>query len=216
MQAATRFYIDGERMNSRDISSLTDFTDVQVFHATIGGGEEGEGGGEEPITIKVRDQSGEEMIFRVKRSTQMKKIFDAYASRLGVRAESLKFTFDGESVKEDHTPKMLELTDNDQIDVFLHQTGGSETADAKSDSEVAITIKVRDTGTGEEIAFKVKKLTKMSKIMEAYTKRKGIASSSVRFLVDDKRVGADDTPKLLELEDGDEVQVVSEQQGGAL
>jgi small ubiquitin-related modifier len=55
----------------------------------------------------------------------MKKIFETYASRRGVQANSLRFLLDGERIEEDQTPKMLELEDQDQIDCLLEQTGGS-------------------------------------------------------------------------------------------
>lgn len=40
-----------------------------------------EEGSSEPITIKVKDASGEEMQFKVKKTTRMEKIFEAYAGR---------------------------------------------------------------------------------------------------------------------------------------
>lgn len=49
---------------------------------------------------------------------------EAYAQRKGIQATSLRFMLDGEVVREDQTPKMLELEDNDQIDCFLAQVGG--------------------------------------------------------------------------------------------
>ncbi|PIY30534.1 MAG: hypothetical protein COZ08_12345, partial [Bacteroidetes bacterium CG_4_10_14_3_um_filter_42_6] len=47
------------------------------------------------INIKVKDQSGEEMLFRVKKTTKMSKIVDAYAQRRGVQKSGLRFMFDG-------------------------------------------------------------------------------------------------------------------------
>lgn len=85
-------------------------------------------GGEEDqtITIRVRDQTGEEMFFKVKKTTKMSKIFDAYASRRGLTSGSLRFMLDGERVTPDQNPKMLELEDNDQIDVMLETVGGKQ------------------------------------------------------------------------------------------
>lgn len=54
----------------------------------------------------------------------MSKIFNAYASRKGVDANSLRFLLDGEIVGPESTPKMLELEDQDQIDAVLEQVGG--------------------------------------------------------------------------------------------
>ncbi|KAI2504997.1 Ubiquitin-2 like Rad60 SUMO-like protein [Fragilaria crotonensis] len=78
----------------------------------------------EPITIRVRDQTGEETFFKIKKTTKMSKVFDTYAQRKGVQATSLRFMLDGERIDENSTPKMLELDDQDQIDCMLEQTGG--------------------------------------------------------------------------------------------
>lgn len=80
--------------------------------------------GSEVITIRVKDQTGDELCFKVKKSTKMSKIFDSYAQRRGVATNALRFMIDGERIQPDHTPKMLELDDNDQIDVMLEAVGG--------------------------------------------------------------------------------------------
>jgi small ubiquitin-related modifier len=81
--------------------------------------------GSEPITIRVRDQTGEETFFKIKKSTKMSKVFETYAQRKGVQSSSLRFLLDGERINGDNTPKMLELDDQDQIDCMLEQTGGN-------------------------------------------------------------------------------------------
>lgn len=67
---------------------------------------------------------------------------------------------------------------------------------------------------GEEVVFKVKKDTKMSKIFSAYASQKGIDPATMRFTFDGKRLAADETPKMLEMEDGDQIDVHIEQLGG--
>jgi small ubiquitin-related modifier len=54
------------------------------------------------------------------------KVFKAYAERKGVNEASMRFVLDGDVVKGDQTPKMLELEDGDQIDCMLEQVGGSD------------------------------------------------------------------------------------------
>ncbi|GMH69783.1 hypothetical protein TrVE_jg4207 [Triparma verrucosa] len=76
------------------------------------------------ITIRVKDQTGEETFFKIKRSTKMEKVFQTYATRRGVDFNSLRFLLDGERIGADETPKTLELDDQDQIDCMLEQTGG--------------------------------------------------------------------------------------------
>lgn len=68
--------------------------------------------------------------------------------------------------------------------------------------------------TGEETFFKIKKSTKMSKVFETYAQRKGVQSSSLRFLLDGERIDGDNTPKMLELDDQDQIDCMLEQTGG--
>ena len=76
------------------------------------------------ITLRVRDSVGDEMFFKVKKDTKLSKLMDAYAQRKGINAGSLRFTLDGERIQKDHTPKMLEMEEDDQIDVMLETVGG--------------------------------------------------------------------------------------------
>mmetsp|Transcript_12812 Transcript_12812/g.24340 ORF Transcript_12812/g.24340 Transcript_12812/m.24340 type:complete len:90 (-) Transcript_12812:193-462(-) len=78
----------------------------------------------EPITLRVRDQTGEETFFKIKKTTKMQKVFETYAQRKGVQVGSLRFMLDGERIDPTQTPKMLELDDQDQIDCLLEQVGG--------------------------------------------------------------------------------------------
>ena len=54
--------------------------------------------GEDVITLRVKDQTGDEMFFKVKKTTKMQKIFDAYAQRRGIQTASLRFVLDGEFI----------------------------------------------------------------------------------------------------------------------
>ena len=76
-----------------------------------------------PISLKVRDQSGEVMFFKVKRDTKFIKIMQAFAVRKGLSVEDYRFTQDGNKLFEYDTPRMLDLVDEDQIDVILMQRG---------------------------------------------------------------------------------------------
>jgi small ubiquitin-related modifier len=77
------------------------------------------------IQLRVRDQHGEEMFFKVKKETKMTKIMEAYAQRKGIQANSLRFTMDGERINGTDTPKMLEMENDDQIDVMMETVGGT-------------------------------------------------------------------------------------------
>jgi len=70
--------------------------------------------------------------------------------------------------------------------------------------------------TGEETFFKIKKSTRMQKVFETYAQRKGVQSSSLRFLLDGDRIAPEQTPKMLELDDEDQIDCMLEQTGGGL
>ncbi|KAL7529152.1 hypothetical protein ACHAXR_004106 [Thalassiosira sp. AJA248-18] len=177
-------------------------------------------GGEpnEPITIRVKDQTGEETMFKIKKSTKMSKVFNAYAQRKGVESASLRFLLDGERIGPDETPKMLELEDEDQIDCVLAQVGGSDDAnDAEAKPEGGnepITIRVKDQN-GEETMFKIKKTTRMKKVFATYAARKGVEANAMRFMLDGENIDPESTPAALDLDDDDQIDCFLAQVGGS-
>ena len=122
----SRYFLDGERVSSEYFSYLNreKRDQMDVFAEAVGGSGEGEEKKVETITIVLSDQAGEKMQFKMKRETKFQKVFDAYASRLGVPENSLTFRFDGERITGENTPKMLEMQDEDMIEVLMQQTGG--------------------------------------------------------------------------------------------
>ena len=75
------------------------------------------------ITLCVKDMTGAVTFFRVKRSTEMDKVFNAYAAQKGVDRVALRFMVDGERIGTDATPEMLDLEDHDLIDVLNEPKG---------------------------------------------------------------------------------------------
>ncbi|XP_038989743.1 small ubiquitin-related modifier 2-like isoform X1 [Phoenix dactylifera] len=67
---------------------------------------------------------GNEVFFRIKRSTQLRKLMNAYCDRQSVDFNSIAFLFDGRRLRAEQTPDELEMEDGDEIDAMLHQTGG--------------------------------------------------------------------------------------------
>ena len=78
----------------------------------------------EQINLKVRDADGNEVQFRIKRHTALRKLMDAYCSRKGVDLASYRFLFDGNRINDDDTPEKLGMEDMDSIDAMLFQQGG--------------------------------------------------------------------------------------------
>ncbi|KAK4804227.1 hypothetical protein SAY86_004044 [Trapa natans] len=61
------------------------------------------------INLKVKGQDGNEVFFRIKRSTQLKKLMNAYCDRQSVDQSSIAFLFDGRRLRGEQTPD--EVTD---------------------------------------------------------------------------------------------------------
>ncbi|KAK1268361.1 Small ubiquitin-related modifier 1 [Acorus gramineus] len=80
-------------------------------------------GGEGPLWWVL---DGNEVFFRIKRSTQLKKLMNAYCDRQSVDFNAIAFLFDGRRLRGEQTPDELEMEDGDEIDAMLHQTGGSK------------------------------------------------------------------------------------------
>ncbi|KAI8538070.1 hypothetical protein RHMOL_Rhmol09G0073100 [Rhododendron molle] len=76
------------------------------------------------INLKVKSQEGNEVFFRIKNNTQLKKLMTAYCERQSLDAKAIVFLFDGHRIKAEQTPEQLGMEDGDEIDAMLHQTGG--------------------------------------------------------------------------------------------
>ncbi|CAL9753956.1 unnamed protein product [Musa acuminata subsp. burmannicoides] len=76
------------------------------------------------INLKVKSQDGNEVFFRIKRSTQLRKLMSAYCDSQSMDFNAIAFLFDGRRLRGEQTPDELEMEDGDEIDAMLHQTGG--------------------------------------------------------------------------------------------
>lgn len=78
-------------------------------------------------------------------------------------------------------------------------------------------IKLKVLGNdSNEIHFRVKMSTQMYKLKRSYSEKAGVQLAGLRFLFDGRRISDEDTPKSLEMEDGDVIEVYQEQSGGAI
>lgn len=77
----------------------------------------------QPITIILRDQTGDEIYFKLTNSTPFHKVFAAYAERKGVKIADFRFFAEGESIRGDHCPADYELEEFGQIDVIREFKG---------------------------------------------------------------------------------------------
>ena len=57
-------------------------------------------------------------------TTPLQKVIDAYCSRMNVGTDSVRFLYDGDRIKGENTPEIMQMEDGDILDVVLQQTGG--------------------------------------------------------------------------------------------
>lgn len=77
------------------------------------------------IKLKVVGNNANEIHFKVKMTTQMGKLKKSYSQRMGVPMNSLRLLFDGKRIADDETPKQLGMVDDDLIEVYQEQSGGT-------------------------------------------------------------------------------------------
>merc|ERR1719317_103628 len=76
------------------------------------------------LNLKVKSQDGNEVYFKVKKTTQLGKLMNAYCSRVGKDMSTVRFLFDGERIQNEATPEQLDMEDEDEIDAMVEQHGG--------------------------------------------------------------------------------------------
>ncbi|CAE6414975.1 unnamed protein product [Rhizoctonia solani] len=78
----------------------------------------------DPISIKVVTSTGEEVYFKIKRNTKLKKLQGAYAAKVGKDVNTFRFLYDGNRINDEDTPSSLDMENDDTIDVMVEQVGG--------------------------------------------------------------------------------------------
>jgi hypothetical protein len=85
-------------------------------------GATGTPGGNEPITIFLRDQNtGEETYFSLRYKSTLRIVFTVFAERRGLNQDLLKFTYNGQTLTGYETPHSLGLDDRARIDVLIQR-----------------------------------------------------------------------------------------------
>jgi|TARA_B110000208_G_C11490952_1_gene329542 small ubiquitin-related modifier len=84
-----------------------------------------------------------------------------------------------------------------------------------SEGTLQLSVSCQGNGGATTVTkFKVKKGTAMGKVMKAFASQHNFDLTSLKFIFDGVRITKEDTPKTLELEDGDQVDCFLEQVGG--
>eukprot|EP01012_Entosiphon_sulcatum_P031594 TRINITY_DN400_c0_g1_i1.p2 TRINITY_DN400_c0_g1~~TRINITY_DN400_c0_g1_i1.p2 ORF type:complete len:101 (+),score=35.41 TRINITY_DN400_c0_g1_i1:22-303(+) len=82
-------------------------------------------GDAQQISIKVVNAEGAEVYFKIKKTTPLRKLMDAYCKKQGVNRSSVRFHFDGRRIEDDKNADDYEMEDDDVIDAMVEQTGGA-------------------------------------------------------------------------------------------
>jgi len=76
------------------------------------------------LNIKVSTADGGETFFRLKKTTKMRSLINAFCKNKGLQEGSVRFSFDGQRLDGSSTVEDVGLEDNDIIDAMVEQTGG--------------------------------------------------------------------------------------------
>merc|ERR1711933_57865 len=81
------------------------------------------GSSSEHLNIKVK-QDDSEIVFKIKKSTPLKKLMSAYCQRNSLDQSQIVFLYEGQRIVAENTPDALGMEDGDEIDAMIHQIGG--------------------------------------------------------------------------------------------
>ncbi|PON91901.1 E3 ubiquitin-protein ligase parkin [Trema orientale] len=91
-----------------------------------------QGGEKKPVVqsthmnIKVKGQDGNEVSFRIKRTSKFEILMKEYCNQMSLDIKSIAFIVEGRYfIKPFQTPEQLNMEDGDEIDAMLHQNGGA-------------------------------------------------------------------------------------------
>ncbi|MHA1682064.1 MAG: ubiquitin-like protein [Promethearchaeota archaeon] len=78
------------------------------------------------IDLRVVNAEGNEIHFKIKKTTSFKRLFEAYAKGSGLRPGSIRYSFDGDRLNKDDTPEGKDMENEDVIDAMIEQIGGEK------------------------------------------------------------------------------------------
>ena len=85
---------------------------------------------------------------------------------------------------------------------------------AAKNQQINIKVKVK-AQDGTHMQYIFKRTSQLKKIFDSYCQQKGLANNQQRFIFNGERIKDDDNPDSLEMENGDEIDVMVEQTGGS-
>ncbi|CAE6339971.1 unnamed protein product [Rhizoctonia solani] len=171
----------------------------------------------------------------VKKVSQLRKVFVAAAERFRTTPDALVFKYNGTVLEGDHTPKMHEIPEGGVITAHpvdeeeastqdLQNTqvsmddrlGDAMDQDAPSPSAKndKITLVIRSQ-EGPSFQIKVSRVKSLKGAFDKAHEQFRKAPNTFRFFYNGTRLQDDDTPKMHEMENNDEIDANIQQVGGA-
>eukprot|EP00792_Barthelona_sp_PAP020_P004674 TRINITY_DN2277_c0_g1_i1.p2 TRINITY_DN2277_c0_g1~~TRINITY_DN2277_c0_g1_i1.p2 ORF type:complete len:172 (-),score=58.76 TRINITY_DN2277_c0_g1_i1:72-587(-) len=86
--------------------------------------EELESNEDDYVNVYVRNESGQDARFKLKKTARLAKLMKVYHVRQGFPLNTFRFIFDGDVIHPDDTPQKLGMQDKDLIEVMFEQEGG--------------------------------------------------------------------------------------------
>ncbi|XP_072950526.1 small ubiquitin-related modifier 1-like [Typha angustifolia] len=77
------------------------------------------------IKLKIKNSDGNEVFYKIRPHAKLRKIMELYCQRMSMEYDATQFLFDEKLLRGDQTPEELGLEDEDEINAFPHQLGGS-------------------------------------------------------------------------------------------
>lgn len=79
------------------------------------------------LNIKVTDNNNE-VFFKIKSTTPLKKLMDAFCERQGKSPASVRFLHEGSRVQPTDCPDSINIEDGDTLEVHQEQIGGESSS----------------------------------------------------------------------------------------
>ncbi|CAE6397099.1 unnamed protein product [Rhizoctonia solani] len=172
----------------------------------------------------------------VKKVSQLRKVFVAAAERFRTTPDALVFKYNGKVLEGDHTPKMHEIPEggiitahpvdeeeastqdlqNTQVSMDDRFGGDAMDQDAPSPSAKndKITLVIRSQ-EGPSFQIKVSRVKPLKGAFDKAHEQFRKTPNTFRFFYNGTRLQDDDTPKMHEMENNDEIDANIQQVGGA-
>ena len=171
-------------------------------------------------------EDGIEVYFNCKLTTPLQRLMQAYCGRQGKSMDDVRFMFDGLWIGGAQTPAQLNMEDGDvrsSVEPPTRDISPSQIvrpcarqvidvsnvrAKRQKSSSEHINLKVMTVEEdGSEVYFNCKTTTPLLKVMHAYCNRQGMCMKNVRFMFNGVRIEEAQTPAVLDMEDGDAIEV---------